>query len=831
MDTWRQDLRLAARMLAKQPGFTAVGVLSLALGIGATTAAFGVLNAVALRPLPVAEPQRLVLLRPELRGERWILFNPDFEELQRSQRSLSGLFAVSHEPFLKATFEGAAPVYVRAAFVSGSYFPVLGLTPAAGRLLAERDDDSAGGTPCAAVISHPFWVRRYQKDPAVLGRRLRVRERDCAVVGVAPATFESHQAGYTPDIWLPMRPLTDAKLLASHHMAFFAGVMGRLAPGVRPEQAEAELTTLYRRIQAAAPPSTGGPDQQPVRPADLSLRLAPGAQGLDGLRRQFYGPLTLIVAMVVVVLLIAALNVANLLLARGAARGVELATRAALGAGRARLVRQLATEGGLLALVGGLVGMALAWHATPALASLVSLGYLPVVLDVAPDHRVLGAATAATGLAALLAGILPALRLSGASVAAGLAAGRRVTGTRREYRLASVLVAAQLALSLLLVTSAGLLLRTMVRILGTDPGFRPEQVVLLDVRDETPGSSFGTIDSAEQKARRAALYAAVDARMNALAGVESASLSWLGLFGGSDLWLPLIDADRPDDRPQGRVDYVSSRYFETVGMQILRGRGFTEHDREGRERVAVVNETLARERFGEGEALGRRLVLDYTGEQDRPFTVVGVVRDSKYNDLREEGTRPMMWVPLAQAPYRVSSVALRVAPGMDSAVTRQATTALASLHPDLMVRRATTLPSVVRQTTARERLLLGLASAFGGLALLLAAVGLYGTLAYAITRRTREIGLRLALGADPRMMRRRVLRDAWALLAVAFAVGVPLALASGSALRGFLFGVPPQDPAVLGAACGVLASAATLAAVIPARRAAAVDPMAALREE
>jgi predicted permease len=835
MDIWRQDLRYAARMLAKNPGFTTVAVLSLGLGIGATTAAFGVLNAVVLRPLAASEPHRLVTLQPERRGERWILFNPVFEELRRRQSTLSGMFAVSDDPFLKATFEDAtAPTYVRGSLVSGSYFRVLGLRPALGRLLAERDDEIAGAsdsTGCSAVVSHRFWVGRFQGDPAVVGRTLRVRDIDCTIVGVAPAAFESHQAGYAPDVWLPLRPLTAPRLLASHGMAFFSGVMGRLRPGVTLSQAEAELTALFRHVQAAEPPPAPRSGQSPVTPADLRMHVASGAQGLGGMRRQFGGPLTIIVGVVAVVLLIAALNVANLLLARGAAREAELATRAALGAGRGRLVRQLATEGSLLAALGGLLGVTLAWHATAALASLVSLGPVPVVLDTTPDHRVLAVAVATTTLAALLAGVFPALRLSGTSAPAGMTVARRVTPSRHEHRLTRALVAAQLSLSLVLVTTAGLLLRTMVRISGTDPGFRPEQVVVLDVRDEAPGSSFGTIDTVEQKASRAALYQSLDERLNALPGVQSASLSWLGLFGGSDLWLPLIDADQPDNRPLGRVDYVSARYFDTVGMQMLRGRSFNNGDREGSLRVAAVNEALARERFGEGEALGRRLALDYRGEEDRPFTVVGVVRNSKYNDLREDRARPMMWVPLAQAPYRMSSVALRVAPGMAPGVARQASAALTSTHPDLMVRRVTTLSAQVGQTTARERLLLGLAAGFGALALLLAAVGLYGTLAYAVTRRTREIGVRLALGAQPRTVVRLVLGEAWALVAGAFAAGVPLALAAGYAVRAFLFGVSPQDVATLGGACALLALAATVAAYVPARRAAGVDPMIALRYE
>jgi predicted permease len=412
-----------------------------------------------------------------------------------------------------------------------------------------------------------------------------------------------------------------------------------------------------------------------------------------------------------------------------------------------------------------------------------------------------------------------------------MAEARRATPDRHEHRWARALVAAQLSLSLPLVSAAGLLLRTMVRIARIDPGFRPEHVVLLEVRDEAAGSSWGVADTAEQKARRAAFYRSLDERLNALPGVRTASVSWLGLFGGSDLWLSLIDPDQPEDRPLARVDYVSARYFETVGMQMLRGRGFDDGDREGTERVAVVNQALAQRRFGGGEAVGRRLALDYRGEEDRPFTVVGVVRDSKYNDLREDAAKPMMWVPLLQAPFRITSVALRVAPGTEASVARRAEAALASTDAQLMVRTVTTLSAQVGQGTARERLLLGLASGFGALALLLAAVGLYGTLAYAVTRRTREIGLRLALGAQPRTVLGMVLGEAWIVVAGAFVAGVPLALGAGHALRGFLFGVAPQDLATLSGACGVLALTATFAAYVPARRAARVDPLVALRCE
>jgi predicted permease len=398
-------------------------------------------------------------------------------------------------------------------------------------------------------------------------------------------------------------------------------------------------------------------------------------------------------------------------------------------------------------------------------------------------------------------------------------------------RLTRGLVAAQLALSLLLVSAAGLLLRTMVYLAGIDPGFIPDHVVMLEVRDEAPRPSFNSVETSDQKARRAERYRVLEERLSTVPGIRSASVSWLGLFSTNDLWLPMIDPDRPEDRPLGRIDYVSARYFDTMGMQILRGRGFTAADREGAPRVAVVNETLARARFGSQDPLGRRLALDYRGEEQRPFTIVGLVRDSKYNDLREDKTKPMMWVPLAQAPQAVSSIALRTLPGMEAAVTRAAEDALRATDPDIMVRKATTLSAQVASNTTRERLLLGLSSGFAVLAVLLAAVGLYGTLAYAVSRRTREIGVRLAFGAQRGAVLWMVLGEALRLAAIALVIGVPVAIAAGYSLRAFLFGVTPLDPAALAGASVVLLLAALLAAYVPARRASAVDPIVALRWE
>lgn len=834
IEMFLQDLRYAARMLRRDPAFATVTIVSLAIGIGASTAAFSVFNAVMLRPLPVPHPDRLVLLQPLRRGERFLVFNPIYEEIRARQTTLSGLFAANDTRFLKVTFDDEpAPLYLHGSLVSGSYFAVLGLTPEMGRFLTEQDDPLAGASSddrCAAVISYRLWVRRFRQSPAAIGRTLRVGDRTCAIVGIAPATFESHQVGFPSDVWLPIRPLTDPKLLASRGMAFFSGVMGRLASGVQIEQAETELTTLYQQAQAAEPQPPAAARQPQTTPADFTIRLVPAAQGFDAVRRQFGTPLVIILAVVGVVLLIASLNVANLLLARGAARLPELATRAALGAGRGRLVRQLATEALLLAVLGGLVGVGLAWMTIPILASQISLGYTTVVIDAHPDARVLGLAVVLTVTTALVAGVLPALRLCAATLQSGLASGSR-TSIASGQRLRRALVTAQLALSLVLVSAAGLLLRTIVHLAGVDPGFTPAHVVMLNVRDEAPRPSFGGVDDAARKAQRAERYHVLEERLNAVPGVRAASVSWLGLFSMQDLWLPLIDPDRSDDRPMARVDYVSACYFDTIGMQVVRGRGFGNGDREGAPRVAVVNETLARARFGAGDPLGRRIALDYQGEQQRPFTVVGVVRDSKYNDLRDSRRNPMIWIPIAQAPFPISSISLRTVPGAEASVARRAEEVLRATDPDIMVRSTTTLSAQIAGKTSRERLLLGLSSGFAILAVLLAAVGLYGTLAYMVNRRTREIGVRLAFGARRDAVLRMILGDALRLAAVALVVGVPLSLAVGYSLRAFLFGVAPSDPAALAGACLVLTMATLVAAYLPARRAAAVDPMVALRCE
>ena len=832
VETLTQDARYAIRALASHRWFATVAVLSLTLGIAGTTTVFSVMNGAMLRPIAGRDVGDLVVLEPQRNQQRYIFFNPEFEAMRERQRSLSAMFAVAEQPFLKVEFPGEPPSYVSASLVSGTYFDVLGIAPAAGRLLTPSDDRlSALDAPCAAVISDTLWTRRFARNSRALGTVVRLRDRDCAIVGVAPASFTGHQAGSIPELWLPLRNVSERRVLESQTLGFYAGVMGRLKSGVTREHAEAELTTLYREIQALEPalPATM---RQPPKPSELSMRVLPGAAGLGGLRRQFGDALTMMLGAVALVLLIAAINVANLQLARGAARRPELATRLALGASRLRLMRQLATEGAVIAIAGGTSGVLLAVFLIPRLASIV-FGPRATSLDVSVDVRVLLIACGATMMTALVVGVIPAMRLSAPRSSASLALGNRSRESAGSQRLMRTLIVAQFALSLLLVTGAGLLLQTSARLSSIRLGFDAGHVVLLEVADETPGGSqsFSAAESPETKSRRAAAYRLVEERLNALPDVQSASLSWYGLFSANDLWTTLIDPRQPSDRREARLNFVSPRYFDTVGMHVITGRTFADTDSFEAPRVAVVNQALARQRLGDRDPVGAQLTPDFPGDEDRPITIVGVLEDARYNSLRETATGPMIWMPLQQAVYRITSIDLRVSPGAEATVSRQAASVLHSINPYLMVRRSTTLADQVQGTTARERLLFTLSTAFGGFALLLAAIGLHGTLAYKVARRTREIGVRLALGAQRSSVVGMFFRDALGLAAASAVIGVPISLFAGWSLRAFLFGVAPRDPLTMVAACGVLALTVLVASCVPAIRASRVDPVLALKAE
>ncbi len=821
-----QDLRYAVRVLRASPAFTAVALLSLALGIGATTAVFTVLDAVVMRPLAVSEPYRLVIVRALLKNERFVLFNPVYDALRSRQRALTDIAAVSDAAFLPVSLHPPEPPsYLQGSFVSGSYFSVLALRPAIGRSLTDADDTPGAG--CATVISHRLWTRAFHASSSVLGQVVLARGIACAVVGVMPEPFHGHEGGYVIDLWLPLRPF-HVDMLDNHTMAFFSGVIGRLPATASRQEAESQLTALYRAIEATEPESAFREGRPHATPDEFSIRLLPGAQGLGRLRDMFDESLTIIFGVVAAFLLIAAMNVGNLLLARGAARTTELATRAALGAGRGRLFQQLTTEGIVLSIAGAVVGMTLAWLVTPLLARAITTQDFAVSLETTARPIAILAVAGIVSVVTLVVSVVPAWRLSRVDLHPSMVGAGRTTAGGGQ-RLSRHLIVAQLALSLLLVALAGLFLRTVAGLNAVDPGFAPNHVVLLEVQREQLSAPPQGPDV--EKRRLAALYRGLSERLAAIPGVSAVGMSWLGLFGGSDLWLPVVRTDAPTDRHDARTDYVTAGYFESVGMRIVRGRSFTDADRDGTPRVVIVNETFVRQRFPGIEPLGRAVTLEYPRDQQPPFTIVGVVRDSKYNDVREVKAEPMIWAPLAQWPLEIRAITLRTRAGEEASVTRAATSIVTSSERTLMVRRTLTLRDQVNQTVAREQLLLRLASSASVLALFLAAVGLYGMLAHSVARRTRELGLRMALGASQRTVIRMIVREALELVIVGVALGVPLAVLGGYGARAFLYGVAPTDSSTLALACTALILTALAAALFPAWRASHVEPMTALRHE
>jgi len=491
---------------------------------------------------------------------------------------------------------------------------------------------------------------------------------------------------------------------------------------------------------------------------------------------------------------------------------------------RGRLLRLLATEGIVLGVAGAALGAMLAWFLTPLLARAVTMQWFTVTLDTSVRPASLIVVAGIVFAVVMGISVVPAWRLSRVDLHPSLTgAGRTVGGGQR---LARQLIAAQLALSVLLVTLAGLFLRTVASLNAVDPGFEPNHVVMFEVHRETIAPAGAP---SEERQQLVALYRALTERLASISGVRAVGLSWLGLFGGSDLWLPIIRTDRPADRHDARIDLVSATYFTSVGMRLVRGRLFTDGDDDTAPRVAIVNEAFARQRFSGDDALGRVVRPDYARDPQPPYTIVGIVRDSKYNDVRETKTEPMIWVPLAQWPLEIRAITLSTRPGAEAAVAREAAAVVKSVDPTVMIRRSLTLREQVDQTVSREQLLLHLASGASLLALFLAAVGLYGMLSHSVTRRTHELGLRMALGASQRTVVRMVIGDALVLVIVGTLLGVPLALAGGYSARAFLFGIAPHDGTTLILACACLVLVGLTAAFLPARRASRIAPMTALR--
>lgn len=847
LEDLRQDAAYAARLLRQAPAFTAVAVLTLALAIGANTAIFTVINAVMLRPLPVPRPGELVMLTwqahawphsdgmssygdcpnrdqaSETAGAGCTFSYPLFRQVQASG-VFARVFACGGGGRIAVSVAGRA-AWADARYVSGDFFSVLGVMPQLGRFFGPRDD-VAGATP-AIVISDGYWRRRFGGDPGVIGRSVKVNDTAAVVVGVAPRGFTGMRPGIAEDLWIPLA--TKAQVAANifgpaglnatgDTRQWWVEIVGRLKSPAAAGAAAA-ANAVFQRAVAAGPAPQFKPSDAP------RLALAPAGRGLAALRNQFARMLLLLLAAVGVVLLIACANLAGLLLARAAARRRELAVRGALGAARGRLIRQLLTESLLLALAGGALGVVVAvWGARALAAFFAANSYAVLHLDLAPDWRVLAFAVAATVATGLLFGFAPAWRGGGGKLAPALkeSAGSIVGRSGRgPFTLGNVLVAAQVALAIVVLAGAGLLVRTLVSLDRVHAGFDTHNLLTFRLAPELTGYSGP---------RLAALYPQLQARLRALPGVRNVSYSSDTLLSGN-LWITSIyvgDSSREHDADALRV---GPGYFATLKVPLLAGRVFTATEfaataaaaPRAEPRVAVVNEAFARRYLPRGAALGARVGSDKGAAQTE---IVGVVANTKYSDLRR-AVQPTIFYP-----FQPGQGVFTIRTAMDPrALIPSVRAAVAGLDADLPLFEIKTQTEIIARSLAQERLLADLSSLFGLLALALAAIGVYGLLAYEVQGRTREIGIRLALGAERGAVLRLVARRGLLLALAGAALGIGASLLATRALAGLLFGVTANDPVTYAGVAILLIAVALAASIIPARRAARVDAMTALRQE
>ncbi len=832
------DIRYALRILRKNRAFAAVAVLSLALGIGANTAIFTLIDNVILRALPVRAPEQLAVLA-ENPDKPSVSFNyPDYLYVRDHSQSYAGLIATSEgstNAFSVPGERGSSAEIISTARVSGNYFETLGVGAAIGRLLTPEDNVTEGAHPIA-VLSWDFWQRRFGGNENVLGRSIALNGVPFKIIGVAARGFHGTSVGTVNDLYVSimMMPTLNppARGWNSRHW-WWLTVIGRLKPAATVNSASSELNVLWQQLLKADPEYKPEPNGKPDR-----MVVLPGSAGWSYFRVQFAKPLTVLMIVVGLVLLIACANVANLLLARAAGRQKEIAVRLAIGAGRGRLVSQLVVETLVVSLLGGVTGLAFAWWGVGVLMGLLPKRAIPIDLNLTPDWRILGFAFLASLITGLVCGLVPALQSTRPNLVTSLK-NETAAARRSRFDLRRVLVVAQVALSLLLLAGAGLFVRSLNNLEKLDPGFVRERVLLVSVNPQNSGYMGKRLrDYYERLLDKTASNAEV--RAAGLANITPLSNSrWNNEVSFVDYkW-------KPGERLGSDMNSVTPRFFETLGIPLIAGRTFTDQDNptftpdprvkpdpalnsQG-PRVAIVNESFAKRFFANRSPLGERVSRDKTFKMEESLEIVGVVKDVRYFGVRKD-TEPMVYVPIWRDGAGGRTLCIRTTGDpahVIGAIRREA----AALDPAIPITQTLTLSDQFDNSIAQERLLTTLCAFFGMLAVLLAAIGLYGVMAQAVARRVREIGIRMALGAQAPDVRWLILRETALMVACGAAIGLPAAFFTTRLVESFLFGLTPQDPLTIAGSTLLLLAVTAIAGYIPARRATRVDPMIALRYE
>ncbi len=826
-----QDVTFALRSFRKSPLFTAVAIVSLAFGIGANTAIFTLVDQVLLRMLPVKHPEQLVLLTAmgqhyggNSGGNR--LSYPMYTDFRDHASAFSGMFCL-RETDMSVSYAGHTE-RVTGELVSGNYFPVLGVTAAVGRVFTASDDQVQDGHP-VAVLSYGYWQSRFGRNPGVIGQKMNVNGYQYTIIGVSQAGFTGTDPAYAPQIRVPITMAAKLGWTEALNNRRFRWVLtfGRLKPGVNLKQAKASLQPQFHQIlnmevkQKEFAKTSPYLKQQFLK---MWMDVLPGSTGRSGLRKQFSTPLLVLMATTALVLLIACANIANLLLARAAARQKEMAVRLALGSGRRRIIQQLLVESLLLSMAGGVAGVVFAIITDESLIRFLPPSTSPLAISPYPDWRILGFALGVSLLTGIAFGLVPALQATRPDVAdtlkeqAGAVLGGGSNGLRK------LLVAAQITLSLLLLIGAGLFIRSLQNLKDLDPGFRTTNLLAFKVDPGLNGYS---------KERTRLLFQRLQDDLKALPGVQNAAFAVVPVLEDNewDNWITIDSyAPKVGELPDPHVNFITPEYLKTLQIPLLAGRDFRPTDVMAAPKVAIVNDAFAKKYFGTTNAVGHRIGMGIDPGTKTDITIVGVARSTKYESMREE-IPTEVFTPYQQQKFANGMTAYVRTTQDPELVFREARKVVHDLDPNLPVFEMITLERQMENSLVTERLVATLSSGFGVLATLLAAVGLYGVMAFTVTRRTREIGIRMAIGAARSDVLWLILREVLLLLGVGIFVALPVSWALTQSVRSQLYGIQPSDPLSIGAATLAIALVAVAAGYVPARRATAVDPMRALRYE